>query len=80
MQSLMSTTEERLDRVVEALSQVAVNLESLRLTLAAVGEASDDHEARIRSVERRHHQLTPVLAAMTFTLGALFSAALGRLF
>ena len=74
----MSASEEKLDRVVEALSQVAVNLESLRLTLSALGEVSDDHEQRIRTVERWHNQLTPVLAAMTFTLGALFSAALQR--
>ena len=75
----MSGTDERLDRIVESLQQVNVNLESLRVSLASLVERSDDHESRIRSMERWQNNLTPVLAAVTFILGAVFTQFLGRL-
>ena len=75
----MSAMDEKLDRIVETLQQVNVNLESLRVTLSSLVEVSDDHESRIRTVERWQQNLTPVLAVLTFMLGAIFTEVLDRL-
>ena len=75
----MSTMDEKLDRIVETLQQVNVNLESLRVTLSSLVEVSDDHESRIRLIERWQQNLTPVLAVLTFLLGAVFTEVLDRL-
>jgi len=42
-------------------------------------QTSRDHEQRLRSMERWQHNLTPILAALTFILGAVFSEMLGRI-
>jgi hypothetical protein len=70
--------DEKLDRIVEALQQVNVNLESLRVTLLSLVQITDDHEARLRSVERWQNNLTPILAVATFMLGAVFTEMLKR--
>ncbi len=74
----MARDDERLDRVVEALQQINVNLEGLRVTLVDLTETTADHEDRLRSVERWKHSLTPVLAALTFVLGAICSVAVQK--
>ena len=74
----MARDDERLDRVVEALQQINVNLEGLRVTLVDLTETAADHEDRLRSIERWKHSLTPVLAALTFVLGAICSVAVQR--
>jgi hypothetical protein len=74
----MARDDERLDRVVEALQQINVNLEGLRVTLVDLTETSADHEDRLRSVERWKHSLTPILAALTFVLGAICSVAVQK--
>ena len=71
--------DEKLDRIVETLQQVNINLESLRVTLSSLVEVSDDHESRIRLIERWQQNLTPVLAVLTFMLGAIFTEVLDRL-
>lgn len=76
----MANNDERLDRVVESLQQINVNLEGLRVALIDLTETSADHEQRLRSVERWRHNLTPVLAAVTFVLGAICSVAIQRVF
>ncbi|GAB4159752.1 MAG: hypothetical protein Tsb009_37070 [Planctomycetaceae bacterium] len=73
-------SDEKLDRIVEALQQVNVNLESLRVNLQTLDQLTIDHEKRIRSVEQWKHNITPILAALTFTLGAVFSVTLQRIF
>ncbi|MBR9801560.1 MAG: hypothetical protein ACE37I_19810 [Rubinisphaera brasiliensis] len=72
--------EDKLDRIVEAVHGVSVQLESLRTTLQQLQTASLDHEKRLRSIERWQNNLTPILAAMTFVLGASFTQVLDRLF
>ena len=74
----MSSTDEKLDRIVEALQEVNVNLEGLRVSMTSLIQASEDHETRIRTVERWQSNLTPFLAALTFILGAVFTEMLGR--
>lgn len=74
----MNPMDEKLDRIVESLQQVNVNLESLRVSLSSLIGVSDDHESRIRTIERWQQNLTPVLAVLTFMLGALFTQALDR--
>ncbi len=75
----MARDDERLDRVVEALQQINVNLEGLRVALVDLTETTSDHEARLRTIERWKHSLTPVLAALTFVLGAICSVAVQRM-
>lgn len=75
----MTAHEDRLDRILESLSQIQVTIESLRMSLVAIGETAHDHETRLRSVERWKHQLTPVLAVVTFVLGVVVTAMLERL-
>ena len=77
---MTDASDEKLDRIVEAVQRVNVNLEGLRVTLATIADTTADHERRIRAVERWQHNVTPVLAAITFTLGAVFSVTLERLF
>lgn len=67
-----------IDRILETLGQINVNIESLRVTLSALMETAGDHERRIRSNERWRFNLTPILAVMTFVLGALFTITLER--
>lgn len=68
-----------LDRILESLTQIHVTLESVRVSLATLGETAADHEQRLRSIERWLGHLTPVFAVATFVLGAIFTAALERL-
>jgi len=70
--------EESLDRLVESLALINVNLEGLRVSLQAVTETKVDHEQRLRSMERWRYNMTPVVALMTFLLGAICNAALER--
>jgi len=74
----MNSSEDKLDRIVEGLQQVNVNLESLRVSLSALIETCDDQEHRIRSIERWQHNLTPLLAALTFVVGAICTEILAR--
>jgi hypothetical protein len=75
----MLLNDERLDRMVESLQQINVNLEGLRVALIDLTETSADHEERLRSVERWRYNLTPVVAAVTFVLGAICSIAVQRI-
>lgn len=72
-------TDEKLDRIVETLQQVNVHLEGMRVSLHLLTQACDDHEKRLRLVERWRNNLTPILAAITFLLGAILTATLNRL-
>ena len=71
--------DDNVDRIIESLTQINVNLESLRVSLMSVIETTTDHEERLRSIERWKHHLTPVLTTITFILGAVFSSALNHL-
>ena len=74
----MGANDERLDRIVESLQQINVHLEGLRVSLTSLVQDSEDHETRIRAVERWQSNLTPILAFLTFVLGAVFTEMLGR--
>jgi len=68
---MIAPDDERLDRILESLQQVNVNLETLRVSFANLRQVVEDHESRLRVLERWKHHLTPILAALTFTLGAV---------
>ncbi len=72
-------SDERLDRVFESLQRVNVTLEGVRVTLAALVELSSDHELRLRKLERWRNHLTPILAALTFVLGAVVTDTIQRM-
>ena len=78
--STTDSTTQRLDRILESLQEIHVSLESLRVSLRTLHAGTRDHERRLRLVERWKHHLTPVLAALTFTLGALVTRTLTRFF
>jgi hypothetical protein len=67
------------ERILDALHQINVNLESLRVSVAAMTQLTADHEERLRGLERWKHQLTPILATLTFVLGAVASQLLHRI-
>lgn len=72
------TRDERIDRIVEAIQQTNVLLEGMRVSMQSLVQKSSDHEARLRVVERWRHNLTPILAALTFLSGAVFSEMIQR--
>lgn len=74
----MPLTDECVDRIIESLAQVNVNLESLRVSLQMLTEIKMDHELRLRSLERWNHNQAPLVAAATFLLGAVCSAAVQK--
>ncbi|HUQ69298.1 MAG TPA: hypothetical protein VM165_07245 [Planctomycetaceae bacterium] len=68
--------DDKLDRMIESLQQVAVNIEGLRVSVDGLVRVARDHEQRLRGLERWMNNLTPVIAAVTFLLGAMFNFAL----
>lgn len=74
----MNSPDDRLDLIAAAVTRIDVHLEGLRVALSALTESSHDHEFRIRSMERWRYQVTSLLAAAAFVLGALVSAAVDR--
>jgi len=76
---LESRSDEKLDRIVEALHEVNVNLGGLQVTLTGLVEVTNDHETRLRVIERWQNNLMPILAAMTFVLGVTFTEVIDRL-
>ncbi len=76
---LESRSDEKLDRIVEALHEVNRNLGGLQVTLSGLAEVASDHETRLRVIERWQNNLTPVLAAITFVLGVTFTEVIDRM-
>ncbi|QDT33635.1 hypothetical protein [Thalassoglobus polymorphus] len=70
--------DESLDRILESLCQIQISLESLRVSVTSMNDVLGDHETRLRKIEVWKHNLTPVLAVLTFVLGAIFSVAVGK--
>lgn len=70
--------DDKLERIMESLQQLSVSVENLRVTLQTLVRESQDHELRLRVIERWRSNLTPVFALLTFIGGTLFSAALNR--
>ncbi len=73
-----STTDERMDRLIEAVQHTNILLEGMKVSLTQLTERSVDHEARLRTIERWRHTLTPILAALTFLSGVVFSEMIQR--
>ena len=80
MTETMSSVEEKLERLFEAMGKIQVSLEALRGSMKALVAARDDHEHRLRAIERRHYKLLPLSAVTTFALGVLFKIGLEKLF
>ena len=75
-----ATIDERIDRLIEAVQETNVLLEGMKVSLTQVSERSLDHEERLRTIERLRHNLTPILAALTFFSGIVFSELIHRAF
>lgn len=74
-----TNTDERIDRLIEAVQQTNILLEGMKVSLTQLTERSVDHEQRLRTIERWRHNLTPVLAALTFLSGVVFSEMIQRM-
>lgn len=70
--------DDKLDRIMESVLQTNVHLESLRVSVQALVQQQEDHETRLRTLERWRNNLTPIFAILTFVIGSLFTAALER--
>lgn len=73
-----TSRDERIDRIVEAIQRTNLLLEGMRASMQTLVERNHDHEQRLRVVERWLHNLSPVLAALTFLLGVVFSEMIQR--
>ena len=69
---------EPLDKLIDELHSLRVTLEGLRVSLRSLVRIANDHETRVRVLERRQQSLTPVLSALTFLLGVLATELVGR--
>ena len=69
---------ERIDRLLESLARVSVQLETLRVSLSGVHQDLQDHEQRMGVIEQWKHKLTPILAAISFVAGAAVSSFVSR--
>jgi hypothetical protein len=76
----MSSVEEKLERLFDTLAEIQLSLEALRGSMTPLIAARQDHEDRLRSLERRHYKLLPLSAVTTFALGVLFKIGLEKLF
>jgi len=74
-----TTVDDSTDRILESLSQINVNLESLRVSLTGVIEIQGDHEDRLRIIERWKYGLTPLLTWVAFILGGIANAIISRM-
>lgn len=70
--------DDKLDRIMEMVLQTNGHLESLRVSVQALVQQQEDHEGRLRVLERWRNNLTPIFALLTFVIGSLFTAALER--
>lgn len=70
--------DDKLDRIMETVLQTNVQLESLRVSVQTLVQQQEDHESRLRTLERWRNNLTPIFALLTFVIGSLFTAALER--
>lgn len=73
-----AAVDDKLDRIMESMSQMHVQLESLRVSVQTLVQQQEDHETRLRILERWRNNLTPIFAVLTFVIGSLFTAALER--
>lgn len=71
--------DERIDRLIESLRKISVQLENLRVSLLALHQDIGDHEERLRVVEQWKHNLSPVLAIVSFVVGVILSATVNHL-
>lgn len=68
------STAMRLDQIVYQLQEIHVSLEHLRVSLNSLSNVSQDHETRLRRSEAWRHRVNPLLAAVTFAVGAALSS------
>ncbi|MBA3314671.1 MAG: hypothetical protein M3552_07615 [Planctomycetota bacterium] len=68
-----------LTALVTELHALRITLERLQVTLAALARVADDHEARVRVLERRQQSLTPVVSALAFLLGVVATELIARI-
>lgn len=76
---LESRSDEKLDRIVEALHEMNIKLEGGLISLVGLVEVTNDHETRLRAMERWQNNLMPILAAMTFVLGVTFTRVIDHM-
>ncbi|ODA30012.1 hypothetical protein [Planctopirus hydrillae] len=71
---------ERLDRLLDTLQSLAIQLEQLRVSLDVLVELSKDHETRLRLVETHQHRLTPLVGGLVFLITSMATVAITQWF
>ena len=74
----MNSDADRLEQVLHALQELQLSVEAMKTSLQTLVRANEDHEERLRAIERWQNQLTPVAALATFVGGVLFQLVMSR--
>lgn len=70
---------ERLDAIANEIHDVRVLIEGVRAAVGNIVQLAEDHEQRLRVLEKWRNNLTPLIALGTFIGGAFFQVFVARL-
>ncbi|MCA9095326.1 MAG: hypothetical protein KDA68_17725 [Planctomycetaceae bacterium] len=74
----MEEQEYRLSEILRHLQELQLSIEGVRGSMQHALRSSEDHEDRLRKVERWQNQMSPLLALGTFVGGVLFQVVMTR--
>jgi len=72
----MEEQEYRLSEILRHLQELQVTMEGLKGSMQGALRAGEDHEDRLRKIERWQNQMSPLLALGTFVGGVIFQVML----
>jgi len=72
----MEEQEYRLTEILRHLQELQVAMEGLRGSMQSALRSGEDHEDRLRKIERWQNQMSPLLALGTFVGGVIFQVML----
>jgi hypothetical protein len=72
----MPPPSDRLEKLLDTLQSLSLQLEHIRVSLEAVVELTKDHESRLRHVEVAQHRLTPFVSGLVVLLTTLATVAI----
>ena len=70
--------EFRLSEILRYVQELQLSMEGVRGSLQHALRAAEDHEERLRKVERWQNQMSPLLALATFVGGVVFQVVMTR--
>lgn len=78
MMKLIDEEEYRLTEILRHLQDLQLSMEGLRGSMQSALRSAEDHEERLRKVERWQNQMSPLLALGTFVGGVVFQVVMAR--